>query len=177
MGPLFLVFFSFLLKYHSSALCFCRTYSVIFSVIKAYLTDIETWSHIQACSCIFSTLCNLGICWALAYLEAEAYLNPSETLTRHIQNSVIGHYLAIFRHIQNLVQRLHVQKPDILEILKYSELFQNFILTYIQNPVIFTKIQKFMNIQNSYILKTRHIQNPVKHLIKSFLQKQSILDF
>ena len=41
---------------------------------------------------------NLAIFWALAYLEPEAYLKSCEALTRHIQNPVIGHYSAIFRH-------------------------------------------------------------------------------
>ena len=66
---------------------------------------------------------NLVIFWALAYLEPEAYLEPCEALTRHLQNTVLGHDSAILRHIQNLAQRLHMQKPDILEILKYSELY------------------------------------------------------
>ena len=57
--------------------------------------------------------------WALGYLEPKAYLKPYETLTRHIQNPVIGHYSAIFRDIQNLVQRLPTQKPDMLRILEY----------------------------------------------------------
>ena len=47
----------------------------------------------------------------------------SEKLPRHIQNYVIGHYLTLFRHMQNLVQCLHMQKPGILEIFEYSELF------------------------------------------------------
>ena len=72
-------------------------------------------------------------------------------LTRHIQNPDIGHHSAIFRHIQNLVQRLHMQKPDILGILEYSEPFHNYISTYIQN---LANLQKFTNIENSDILKT-----------------------
>ena len=51
----------------------------------------------------------------------EAYLKPSEKLTMHVQNPVIGHYSVLFRHIQNFVQCLHMQKPGILEILEYSE--------------------------------------------------------
>ena len=47
----------------------------------------------------------------------------SERLPRHIQNYVIGHYLVLFRHMQNLVQCLHMQKPGILEIFDYSEPF------------------------------------------------------
>ena len=113
-------------------------------------THIETLlRHTQAYSGIFSTLCNPRIFTNLpyfepiVYLEPEAFLKPCETLTRHIQNPTMGHYSAIFRHIQNLVQRLHTQKPDIAGILEYSEPFHNCILTHIQNPVIFTKIYEY----------------------------------
>ena len=41
------------------------------------------------------------------------------------------------------MQRLHMQKPDIIGILEYSEPFDNDILTYIQNPAIFTKIYEY----------------------------------
>ena len=68
---------------------------------------------------------------------------PCETLTRHIQNPAIEHHSATFRHTQNLVQRLHMKKPDILGILEYAELFHNYIPTYIQNPVIFMKIYEY----------------------------------
>ena len=83
------------------------------------------------------------IFWALAHLVPVAYLKLCETLIRHIQNPVLGHYSAIFRHIQNLVQRLHVQKPDILEILEYAEPLHNCIPTRIQNPVILAKIYEY----------------------------------
>ena len=46
-------------------------------------------------------------------------------------------------HIQNLVQRFHMQKADLLGILEYSEPFHNCIPTHIQNPVIFTKIYEY----------------------------------
>ena len=72
-------------------------------------------------------------------------------MTRDIQDTAVGHYSAIFRKIQNLMQCLHMQKPVILRILEYSELS---MLTHIQNPVIFTK---FTNIQDSEIFKTWHI--------------------
>ena len=61
-------------------------------------------------------------------------------LIMHIQNPAIGHYSTIFRLIQNLVQRLHMQKPGLLKILEYSEPLHNCIPRHIQNPVIFTKI-------------------------------------
>ena len=80
----------------------------------------------------------------MEYLEPETYLKPCETLTRHIENPAIGHYSAIFRHIQNLVQCLHTQNPGTLGILEYSKPFHNCIPTHIQNPAI---LRKFMNIQ------------------------------
>ena len=61
-------------------------------------------------------------------------------LARHIQNLAMGYCSTIFRHIQNLVHRLPMQKSSILGILEYSELFHNCIIAHIQNPVIFTKI-------------------------------------
>ena len=64
---------------------------------------------------VFLTKC-LSKC--LSFLQPDTYLKPCETLTRHIQNPAIGHYLAIFRHIQNLVQHLHTQKCGILGILE-----------------------------------------------------------
>ena len=90
-------------------------------------------------------------------------------VTGHIQNSAIGHYLAIFWHIQNLVQRLHTQKPGILGILEYSQTFRNCIPMYIQNVVILTKIYKYSKL---WLFKNlTHIQNPLKDLRWSFLQK------
>ena len=65
-------------------------------------------------------------------------------LTRHIQNPAIGHYSARFRHIQNLVQHLHMQKRGILGILEYSEPFHNCTPRHIQNPVTFRKIYEFL---------------------------------
>ena len=61
----------------------------------------------------------------LAYLELQGYLKSCEMLTRHIQNPAMWHYSTIFRHIQNLVQCLHMQKPGILRISEYSKLFHN----------------------------------------------------
>ena len=120
-------------------------YLIIFSVIKTYSCLLRHYQgifrHIQ--HLVQPLHIHLAIFWALAYLEQNAYLKPCETLTRYIQNPVLGHYSAIFRHIQNLVQRLHMQKPDILEILEYSETFHNCILTHIQNHVIFTKIYEY----------------------------------
>ena len=64
-------------------------------------------------------------------------------LTRHIQNPAIRHYSVISRQIPNLVQKLHTQKPGILEILEYSEPFYNCVPPHIQNPVILTKIDEY----------------------------------
>ena len=98
-------------------------------------TLISHPGHIQAYSSIFSTLYNPRIFTVLSYfepwhLEPWAYLKPCEALARHrIQNPAMGHYSVIFRHIQNLMQCLHMQKPGILGILEYSELFHNCIPT------------------------------------------------
>ena len=97
-----------------------------------------------------SNIHNLAIFWGLAYLEREVYLKPCETLTtRDIQNPAIGHYSAIFRQIQSLVQRLHTQKPGILEILEYSN------ASIIASPLIQKPVyqRKFTNIQNSNLFK------------------------
>ena len=57
-----------------------------------------------------------------------------------------------FGHIQAYLKPCAMQKPDILGILEYSEPFHNYILTYNQNPVIFTKIYEYSELW--------HIQNP-----------------
>ena len=67
----------------------------------------------------------------MAYLELEAYVKLCEKLTRFIQNSAIGHYSTIFKHIENLAQLLHMQKPGIFGILEYSEIFYNCIPKHI----------------------------------------------
>ena len=120
------------------------TYSVcagIFNHIQRYwgiFTQILTLlRHIQTYSGIFSTLCNPRIFTTFPYSE------PWHILTRHIQNAAIGHDSSFFRHIQNLVQRLHGQKPGKLRVLEYSELFNNCVKTHIQNPVILTKIYEY----------------------------------
>ena len=135
-------------------------FSAVFSGICLYkhcwgiFTHIETLlRHMQPYSGIFRTLCNPRIFttftfWALVFLEPEAYLKPCETLTRHIQNPAVRHYSAVFRHIQDLVQRLHTQKPGILGILEYSKPFHNCIPTHIQNPVILRKINEYSELWN-----------------------------
>ena len=66
------------------------------------------------------------------------------TLVPQTPVHVIGHYSAIFIHIENLVQHLHIQKPDKREILECSEPFYNCIPTYIPNHVIFTKTYEYL---------------------------------
>ena len=116
-------------------------YAAIFNHIQRCIgifTQILTLlRHIQTYSSIFSTLCNPQI------FTTFPYSDPCHILTRHIQNPAIGHDSAFFRHIQNLVQRLHGQKPGKLRILEYSELFHNCVQTHVQNPVILTKIYEY----------------------------------
>ena len=98
-------------------------YSGIFRYIQEYSARL---SHVQT----YSELC--------VTLHIQP-LSVSVPVTRHIQNPVLGHYSAIFRHIQNLVQRLHVQKPDVL---------------------------KYWNIQNPYIIASRRILRSLSYLQK-----------
>ena len=58
---------------------------------------------------------------------------------------------------------MHTQKPGILGILKYSETFHNCILTHTY------KIYEYSEL--SHIQNATHIQNPLKQLKWSFLQK------
>ena len=69
-------------------------------------------------------------------------LKPCEAMTKHIGNSAIAHYSAIFRDIQNLAQNLFMPKPRILRMPQYSEPFHNFS-RHIEKLVIFTKIYKY----------------------------------
>ena len=148
------IFFSGICPYIQSYSALLRNNHVYWDIIKAY-SDLNIFSTL--CS-----LCSLTIFWGLGYLEPEAYLKPCETLTRHIQN---------------LVQCLHMQKPGILAALKYSEFhnciiacipsFHNCIPKYIQNLV--TK-WKFTNIENSNIFnKGKNKTVDVYLLSKSFL--------
>ena len=139
----------------NSTLFFFRyipAYSIIISFIKAYSLIFRHQAIVRLIQ-LYSVPCvtrchNLAIFWALAYLELEAYFKPSETLTRHFQNPTITHYSAVFRHIQNLVQRFHLQKLGILGILENSKSFHNYIPMYIQNHVIFTKICECLELRN-----------------------------
>ena len=125
-----------------SAPCFFQVLANISNHIQCYkgiFTHIETFvRHIQAYSAPYVTLTYSQPCHILSPgIIRTGGLKLCETLTRHIQN---------------LVQHLHEQKPGILGILEYSKLFHNYIPTYIQNPVIFTKKYEY-----SDIFKTRHI--------------------
>ena len=123
-----------------STLCFSgmrrhiRSYSALLRHIHSYWDIIKTYSGLfrHSAPCVILAYSQpYHILSPLAYLEPEAYLKPCGTLTRHIQNRAIGHYSAIFRHIQNLVQCFFMQKPGILGILEYSEPFHNYIPTHI----------------------------------------------
>ena len=144
-------------------------------------THIETLlKHTQTYFGIFSTLynprifTNLPYSELIAYLELEGSLKSCETF-RHIQNPAIGHYTAIFMHIQNLVQCLHLQKPGILRIFEYSESFHNSIPTHIQNSRIFCHhiYENLWMFRTLTYLNLTHIQNSLKDLRWSFFCKNS----
>ena len=111
---------------------FFQVYIGIFNHIQRYSsisTNIKTLlRHIQTYSGVFNTLCN------------PRYSQPC-----HILSPGIFRTGGLFKALWSADQIysdifLHMQKPDILGIPEYSEPFHNYIPTYIQNPVIFTKI-------------------------------------
>ena len=56
-----------------------------------------------------------------------------------------------------------MQEPGIIEMLEYSEPFNNCITTYMQNPAIFTKIGKpgvTLEIRNSGMLAILKYSEP-----------------
>ena len=98
----------------------------------------------------------LVILWALAYLEPEAYLNLVKSLPGIFRTLP----WALLSHIQNLMQRLHMQKPGLLKILEYSKLFHKCISIHTRNPFIlpkFTNIQEIIYEYSNNLFKTRHI--------------------
>ena len=105
---------------YSTLFRYMLAYSIIFSVTETYSRIFKAHSglfrHIQH-PVLPLHIYNFGKFWALAYLEPETYFKPCETLIRYIQNPAIGHYSDIFRHIQNLVKRLHTLKPDTIQNL------------------------------------------------------------
>ena len=109
-----------------------QSHSALLRHIHAHSAPCVTLAYSQHCHIL-----SVGI------FRTAGLLKPCETLTRHIQNPPTGPYSAIFKHIQNLRQRFHLQKPGILGILEYSELFHNCIPTHIQNSVIFMKIYEY----------------------------------
>ena len=86
-----------------------KSYSTLLRHIRAYSDIIKAYSHLfrHIHHAVYqSHIRSFVIFWA--------YLKPCETLIRHFQNPATEHYSAMFRHIQNLAQRLHMQKPGIL---------------------------------------------------------------
>ena len=107
------------------------------------------FTHIQPCH-----IQSPGIFRAGGIFETLWNFDQAYSEYCHSQNSLFI-YWAIFRHIQNVVQQLHMQKHGIFGILKHSEPFHNCISTHIQTPIIFMKMSKCcvtLKIQNSGIL-------------------------
>ena len=132
------------------------TYLIKFSVIFIVLRHIHAhWDIIMTYSGFIQAYS--APCVALAYSwpchirspsvfrTRDVLKKPCETLTRHFQKPAIGNYVAIFRHIPNLVQRLHMQKTG---ILGYSEPFHKCNSTHIQNPVTLTKIYHYSELEH-----------------------------
>ena len=122
-----------------STLCFFQVYAGIFNHIQTLLR------HIQVYSDIFNILCYLAYSKACYILRPGIFTTGGlfKTLRNVDQAYSEPCHGALFSHIQNLAQLLLIQKPGLLRILEYSELFHNCIRTHIQKPVIFTKIYEY----------------------------------
>ena len=121
----------------------------IFSDIYRHIQSYSVLRHISAYPDIIKTfrliLANSAPCVTLAYSQPCHILNLGifrtgslfKTLSNVDQAYSEPCHRALFSHIQaqNLVQRLHMQKPGIFGILKYSELYHYCIPTHIQNAV------------------------------------------
>ena len=100
----------------------------------------------------------------MAYLEPEAYLKLCEMLNRHIQNPVIGHYLAILRALCS---------SCICKDLAYAESYN------IDNPSIIAPqrtfrthiYEKLQILRTLTSLKPDIYSEPSQSLIWCFLQK------
>ena len=137
-------------------------------VIQSYLV----LRHILAHSGILGTLCNphihsLVIFWALTCSEPETYLKPCETLTRHIQNPVIGYYSDIFRTLCNIWVGRNLAYSESWNIENSSIIASQCILRTL------SYLQKFKNIQNTDMFKTQHIfRTLLKVKIESFAKNK-----
>ena len=115
---------------------YIQAHSTIFSIIKAYWRTKHYWGIfklIQAYSEPCATLacsqpCHipiLGIFKTGGILKTLGNFDQVYSEPCHSQNNLFMYYSAIFRHIQNLVQPLYMQKPGIFGILVYLEPFHN----------------------------------------------------
>ena len=126
--------------------------SITFYVIKAYSSILRHYvlRHIQAYLDIFSTLhiyspfqiLSPGIFRTGGFFKT--LWNIHQVYSEPCHKELISHIQAI----QNFVRCLHMQKPDILAIVKHSEHFHNCIPTHMQNPVIFKKIFQYSELQH-----------------------------
>ena len=114
----------------------------MFRLIQAYSALFVTLTYSQPCHIVSPGIFRKGGLFKTLSNIYQTYSEPCH-----------GHYSAIFRHIQNLMQCLHMQKPGILRILEYSELLHNCVATRIRT---LSYLRKFFNSQNSNI-KTQHI--------------------
>ena len=127
----------------------------MFRLIQAYSIPCVTITYSQPCHILSPSICRTGTFLKTLWNVDQAY---SELCHR-----------ALFGHIQNPVQLLHMQKPSILGILEYLELFHNCIQTHIHNPDILTKIYECLELW--HISNLTHIQKFFKDFRLSFFAK------
>ena len=146
-----------------------------FLFFQVYAAIFNLFTFIQAYS---------APCVTLAYLQPCCILNSSLLRTGGLFETLWNlDHSAIFSHIQNLVQRLHIQKSDILRILEYSRLFHDCILTRSEPRHIYENLRIFRNLiylkpdtylEPSQIFKMEFLQKYLKTVI--IFPKRCILD-
>ena len=135
---------------------FFQLYAGIFNHIQRYwglFRHVETLlRHIQAYSGIFSILCNLHILATFPYILSPSIFRGGglfKTLWKVDQVYSEPGHRALFIHIQPYA--------ELCATLAYAESGIIEALEYIRNPSSpAILMQKFTNIQNSAIFKTRH---------------------
>ena len=151
---------------------FFQVYAAIFNLftfIQAYSAPCVTLAYLQPCCILNSSILRTGGLFETLWNLDQTYSEPC--------------LRALFSHIQNLVQRLHIQKSDILRTLEYSRLFHNCILTHSEPRHIYENLRIFRNLiylkpdtylEPSQIFKMEFLQKYLKTVI--IFPKRCILD-
>ena len=138
---------------------------------SALLRDIHScWDIIKAYS---------APCVTLAYSQPWHILSPGIFITGGLFKTLwnadqaysehSGHYSAIFKNTENLVQRLHKQKPDIFGILEYSKILpKSYPNTFSKPCHIYENLQIFRDL--TYLKPDTYAESSQRFKIYLFFQ-------